>query len=79
MLISIRTVMSSTPDQWPHAGEIPRRNNQWIIAGFNGGGMALSFLLGKGVAHMVRHGVPFEEIDHIIPRFFKTTEARLAN
>ncbi|KAI0400814.1 FAD dependent oxidoreductase superfamily protein [Xylaria palmicola] len=71
-------IMASTPDQFPHAGEVPQRKNQWIVAGFNGGGMPLIFLLAKGVARMVLHGVPFEEIDHVIPRFFKTTEARLA-
>ncbi|KAI0878964.1 FAD dependent oxidoreductase superfamily protein [Hypoxylon argillaceum] len=71
-------IMASTTDEFPHAGEVPGRKGQWVIAGYNGGGMALSFLLGKGVAQMVRHDVPFEEIDPIIPRFFKTTEARLA-
>ncbi|KAI0436993.1 FAD dependent oxidoreductase superfamily protein [Xylaria telfairii] len=71
-------IMASTPDQFPHGGEVPGRKNQWIIAGFNGAGMTMSFLLGKGVAQMVRHNLPFEEIDDIIPRFFKTTEERLA-
>ncbi|KAI0861129.1 FAD dependent oxidoreductase [Xylaria cubensis] len=71
-------IMGSTPDQVPHGGEVPGRKNQWVIAGFNGGGMALSFLLGKGVAQMVRHDLPFEEVDRIIPRAFKTTEERIA-
>ncbi|RWA14901.1 hypothetical protein EKO27_g143 [Xylaria grammica] len=71
-------IMSSTPDQLPHAGEVPRRKNQWVLAGFNGGGMTLCFLLGKGIAQMVRDNLPFEEIDHRIPRFLKTTEARIA-
>lgn len=76
--MSTNLVMGTTTDEHPHGGEIPGRKGQWVIAGFNGGGMALSFLLGKGVAQMVRHDIPFEEIDPIIPRFFKTTEARLA-
>ncbi|KAH8159441.1 hypothetical protein CIB48_g8802 [Xylaria polymorpha] len=67
-----------TGNQFPHGGEVPGRKNQWIIAGFNGAGMTMSFLLGKGVAQMVRHNLPFEEIDHIIPRFFKTTDERIA-
>ncbi|KAI0454914.1 FAD dependent oxidoreductase [Xylaria acuta] len=71
-------IMASTPDQFPHGGEVPGRKNQWIIAGFNGAGMTMSFLLGKGIAQMVRRDLPFEEIDHIIPRFFKTTEERIA-
>ncbi|GAP88120.1 putative FAD dependent oxidoreductase [Rosellinia necatrix] len=71
-------IMASTPNQLPHAGEVPGRKNQWIIAGFNGAGMTMSFLLGKGVAQMVHDDLPFEEIDRVIPRFFKTTEARLA-
>ncbi|KAI1360107.1 FAD dependent oxidoreductase superfamily protein [Xylaria arbuscula] len=71
-------IMGSTTDEFPHGGEVPGRKGQWVIAGFNGGGMALSFLLGKSVAQMVRHGIPFEQIDLIVPRFFKTTEARLS-
>ncbi|KAI1424965.1 FAD dependent oxidoreductase [Xylaria sp. FL1777] len=71
-------IMASTPDTLPHGGEVPGRRNQWVIAGFNGAGMTMSFLLGKGVAQMVRYNLTFEEIDHIIPRYFKTTEARLA-
>ncbi|KAI8629838.1 FAD dependent oxidoreductase superfamily protein [Xylariaceae sp. FL1651] len=71
-------IMAETPDQFPHAGEIPQRKNQWIMAGFNGGGMPLIFLLAKGLAQMVRYGLSFEELDPIIPRFFKTSEARFA-
>ncbi|KAI0201153.1 FAD dependent oxidoreductase [Astrocystis sublimbata] len=71
-------IMGTTPDEFPHGGEVPGRKNQWVIAGFNGGGMTMSFLLGKGISQMVRHNLPFEEIDHVVPRFFKTTQARLA-
>jgi len=69
--------MASTPDNWPHGGEVPGRKNQWVIAGFNGHGMAWSFLLGKGIARMVRYDLPYEEIDHVVPRFWKTTASRL--
>ncbi|KAK5635692.1 hypothetical protein RRF57_011404 [Xylaria bambusicola] len=71
-------IMGSTPDGFPHGGEVPGRKGQWVIGGFNGGGMTMSFLLGKGVAQMVRHDLPFEEIDPVIPRFFKSTNVRLA-
>ncbi|KAI1174690.1 FAD dependent oxidoreductase [Nemania sp. FL0916] len=70
-------IMGGTPDGYPHAGQVPGRKNQWVLAGYNGGGMCLAFLLGKGVAEMVLHDLPFEETDGIIPRFFKTTEERL--
>ena len=56
-------IMGYTPDEWPHVGEVPevsglpesgeegkRRGGgkQWIMAGFNGGGMAMIFLDGEG-------------------------------
>lgn len=82
-------VMGYTVDEWPHVGAVvaetggesgdadgEKRPKQWIMAGFNGGGMAMIFLTAKGLAEMVREGKTFEETG--LPRVFKTTKERLA-
>lgn len=69
------TVEGITVDQLPHCGQVPGAENHFILAGFNGNGMGWIFLTGKGVAHMVRDGLPFEEVG--IPRIFKSTAERL--
>ncbi|KAH7036807.1 FAD dependent oxidoreductase [Macrophomina phaseolina] len=71
-------IQGRTPDGMPHVGKVPGEQNQWILAGFNGGGNALIFLSAKGVARMVLDDIPFEETDTGIPAMFKTTEKRLA-
>ncbi|OJD40253.1 fad dependent oxidoreductase [Diplodia corticola] len=71
-------IMGSTPDGVPHVGKVPGEQNQWILAGFNGGGNALIFLTAKAVAKMVLEDVPFEETGVAVPAFFKTTAERLA-
>ncbi|KAB2575396.1 hypothetical protein DBV05_g5949 [Lasiodiplodia theobromae] len=71
-------IMGVTPDGFPHVGKVPGKQNQWILAGFNGGGNALVYLCAKGVAKMVLEDVPFEEAGAGIPEIFKTTEERLA-
>lgn len=68
--------MGSTRDSAPHVGLIPGTTNQWLLAGFNGGGMALIFTLTKSIAGMVLHGDAFEETD--IPKRFKTTQERIS-
>lgn len=62
----------------PHAGVVPEKPGALILAGFNGGGNALIFLLAKGIAQMLLTGSTFEEIDPIVPQTFKTTKERLA-
>ncbi|KAF3769468.1 FAD dependent oxidoreductase superfamily [Cryphonectria parasitica EP155] len=54
-------IMGSTPDGQPHVGKVPGKENQWILAGFNGGGNALTFLSAKAVARMVMEGVSLDE------------------
>lgn len=61
----------------PHCGKVPGKENQFILAGFNGAGMPHIFLSAKGISKMVRGGVPFEESG--IPRIFKSTEERLVD
>ena len=61
----------------PHIGKVPQRENQWVMAAFNGGGMTLILLLGKAIANMVKNDTPFQEIDAIVPRLFQTTLERM--
>ncbi|KAH8898190.1 FAD dependent oxidoreductase [Thozetella sp. PMI_491] len=68
-------IMGVTPDSVPHVGRVPGSDSQWILAGFNGGGMSLIFTLGQGIARMVLEGVSYEDTD--MPVLFKTTEERL--
>lgn len=68
-------VLGYTADGWPHCGQVPGRENQYILAGYNGAGMPLIFLTARGIAKMIREDVPFESTS--IPRIFKTTEERL--
>ena len=59
----------------PHVGIVPGKQNQFIMAGFNGGGMSWIFLTGKAMASMIRDDVSFEETG--LPSVFKATEQRL--
>lgn len=69
--------MGATPDGYPHIGKVPGKQAQWILAGFNGGGMPMIFLSAKGVAKMVMEDVPFGESDAGIPLRCETTAERL--
>lgn len=72
-------VMGSTPDGYPHIGKVPGKQAQWILAGFNGGGMPLIFLSAKGVAKMVLEDAPFSESSAGIPLVCETTKKRLGS
>lgn len=67
--------MGYTSDLQPHVGPIPKRPDQYILAGFNGHGIPVIFLAAKGVAEMIRHGKTFEQTG--LPRVYRTTEERL--
>ncbi|TQV91056.1 FAD dependent oxidoreductase [Cordyceps javanica] len=70
-------VMGVTKDGLPHAGRVPGTDNEWILAGFNGGGMLLIPTMTKGIAEMVLDGKDLEDTN--IPPLFKTTDSRLSN
>ncbi|KAK7941370.1 FAD dependent oxidoreductase [Apiospora aurea] len=70
-------IMAATKDGMPHVGKVPQRENQWVIAAFNGGGMAQILILGKAIADMVKNGKPLEEMDAVVPRLFQTTLKRM--
>ncbi|KAL4789682.1 FAD dependent oxidoreductase [Aspergillus venezuelensis] len=68
-------IQGITHDGMPHVGKVPGTVGQFVLAGYNGGGMALAFMAAQGVARMINEGIEFEETG--IPRVMKTTEPRL--
>ncbi|POS75970.1 FAD dependent oxidoreductase [Diaporthe helianthi] len=70
-------IQGLTPDGLPHVGKVPGKKALWILAGFNGGGMAFSFLSAKAVAKMALDDVPFHQSGVKVPKLFETTEERL--
>ena len=73
--------MGYTSDRLPHIGPIPKRPNQYILAGFNRHGMPVAVSAGKAIAQMIEAGNNYEETwDNWplwLPRLYKTTEERL--
>lgn len=68
--------MGYTADEWPHVGDVPgEEERQYIMAGFNGGGMAMIWLTAEGLAKMVWKGTSYEETG--LPKLFETSEERL--
>lgn len=72
-------IMGVTPDEWPHVGRVPESRGQWMLAGFNGGGMALILTASKVVARMVRENLEFDSVakELGVPAFFGTSVERL--
>jgi len=68
-------IMGRTVDGMPHVGTVPGKQDQFVMAGYNGGGMTWIFLAGKGMASMIRDDVPFEETG--LPGTFKPTKQRM--
>ncbi|GAB1740694.1 hypothetical protein NU219Hw_g5783t2 [Hortaea werneckii] len=69
-------IQGLTADERPHVGEVPgREGRHYVLAGFNGGGMAMIFLCAKGIAHMVSREESYETT--ALPMMFKTTKERL--
>lgn len=69
-------IQGSTPDELPHVGEVPGSGGrQYILAGFNGGGMAFICMCARAVAKMIRDEVEFEGTG--LPLLLKTTRKRL--
>jgi hypothetical protein len=46
----------------PHVGRVPGRERQWMLAGFNGGGMAMIAVAAKAVAKMVVEDLGFGDV-----------------
>jgi glycine/D-amino acid oxidase-like deaminating enzyme len=55
-------IQGYTSDGMPHVGRVPGVEGQWILAGFNGGGMAQIATAARAVAKMVRQDKGFEDV-----------------
>jgi glycine/D-amino acid oxidase-like deaminating enzyme len=53
-------IQGETKDGFPYVGKVPGKENWWIAAGFNGGGMTFIFSSSMGLAEMIE-GKGFEE------------------
>jgi glycine/D-amino acid oxidase-like deaminating enzyme len=70
-------IQASTADAQPHVGTVPGKEGlHYVLAGFNGGGMAYIPLCAEGIAKMIAGGVSYEETG--LPAVMKTTADRLA-
>ncbi|KHN96071.1 FAD dependent oxidoreductase [Metarhizium album ARSEF 1941] len=68
-------IMGATMDSLPHVGPVPGKENQWIMAGFNGGGMTMIVTLAQEFADVLVAGKMLEESN--IPLIFKSTPRRM--
>lgn len=69
-------VQAYTADAQPHVGDVPGKEGRYyVLAGFNGGGMALILMCAEGVAKMISYRESYEETG--LPSMFKTTPKRL--
>ena len=68
-------IMAYTADELPLVGELPGLDGQYVVAGFNGGGMDKIFLSARGVAEMVVNSVSFKDTG--VPALFEPTQQRL--
>ncbi|KAL3490223.1 FAD dependent oxidoreductase [Aspergillus germanicus] len=68
-------IQGVTKDGMPHIGKVPGSSGQYVLAGYNGGGMALAFLAAKGVARMIGDGIGFSETG--VPKCMETTRERM--
>lgn len=57
-------IMGYTSDEKPHVGRVPgvESGKQWMLAGFNGGGMSHIGLVAKAVARMVVGDLGYEDV-----------------
>ncbi|KAI8943482.1 hypothetical protein NX059_001485 [Plenodomus lindquistii] len=56
-------IQGLTPDGLPHVGRVVGTRKQWVLAGFNGGGMSFIPVVAKAVAKMVSEDVGFEDVE----------------
>ncbi|KAF3050659.1 hypothetical protein E8E11_007795 [Didymella keratinophila] len=72
-------IMGRTGDGQPLVGRVPGKNNVWLLAGFNGGGMAIIAVAARAIAKMVSQGKGFDEVweDEGLLREFECSDERL--
>lgn len=67
-------ITGTTTDEMPHVGHVPgAEGRQFVMAGYNGGGMSLILLIGKAIAEMVG-GKTYKETG--LPSVFEATLER---
>ena len=69
-------IMAFTADEVPLVGELPGSDGQYVVAGFNGGGMDRIFLSAQGIAEIVVNGVPYSHTG--VPAIYEATQQRLS-
>ena len=67
--------MGYSSDGFPHVGQVPGKEGQFICGGFSGHGMPQIYLSAKAIASMVLDGRSVEQVD--LPRLYRTSQARL--
>ena len=69
-------IIGRTADEEPFVGDVYKHEGeQYIIAGFNGGGMAYIFLCARGLAQMIVDRVPYAQTG--LPRPFEARQDRM--
>lgn len=68
-------VMGYSYDSNSHIGQVPSKDGEFIIAGFNDHGIPVIWLAAQELARMVSQEISFEETK--IPRLFKTSAQRI--
>lgn len=66
--------MGYSADGFPFVGEVPRKSNAYICAGFSGHGMPQAFLSARAVADMITYGTKVEGVD--LPRVYRSSKER---
>jgi len=57
-------IQAQTTDGMPHVGRVPGvKEGQWMLCGFNGGGMGIIPVVARAVAKMVVEGKGFEDVE----------------
>lgn len=72
-------IMGRTSDGQPLVGRVPGKSNVWVLAGFNGGGMALIAVAARAMGRMVSENKGFEQVweEQGLLRKFECCEDRL--
>jgi glycine/D-amino acid oxidase-like deaminating enzyme len=70
-------IMGYSADSLPHVGQVPGRDEAFILAGFDGHGMPVAFLAARCLAEMVGQGKSYEETG--LPTLYQTSHKRLSS
>ncbi|RGP60777.1 hypothetical protein FSPOR_10458 [Fusarium sporotrichioides] len=68
-------IMGYSSDGLPRIGQVPGRQNMFIMGGFTGHGMPQAFLAGKAISRMVLQDMAYSDTG--LPRLFEESPTRL--